>query len=138
VTNAAAAIKLGLQDKLLLGNLDAERDWGYAKDYVDAMWLMLQQDEPEDFVIATNKTHTVRELVERAFARVDLDPDEHVATDPEHYRPAEVDRLRGDYSKAKEKLGWEPQTTFEELVDLMVDADLDRLQTMGPVARFES
>jgi len=99
---------------------------------------MLQQDEPEDFVIATNKTHTVRELVQRAFARVGLDPDEHVATDPEHYRPAEVDRLRGDYSKAKEKLGWEPRTSFEELVDLMVDADLERLQTMGPVARFES
>ena len=94
VTNAAAAIKLGLQDKLLLGNLDAERDWGYAKDYVEAMWLMLQQDEPEDFVIATNKTHTVRELVEHAFARVGLNPDEYVGTDPEHYRPAEVDRLR--------------------------------------------
>jgi GDPmannose 4,6-dehydratase len=138
VTNAAAAIKLGLQDKLLLGNLDAERDWGYAKDYVEAMWLMLQQDEPEDFVIATNQTHTVRELVERAFARVDLDPDEYVSTDPRYYRPAEVDRLRGDYSKAKEKLGWEPRTTFEELVDLMVDADLGQLQSMGTVGRFES
>jgi len=138
VTNAAAAIKLGLQDKLELGNLDAERDWGYAKDYVEAMWLMLQQDEPEDFVIATNQTHTVRELVERAFARVGLDPAEHVGTDPSHYRPAEVDQLRGDYSKAKEKLGWEPQTTFEELVDLMVDADLEQLQRMGAVGRLES
>ena len=138
VTNAAAAIKLGLQDKLLLGNLDAERDWGYARDYVEAMWLMLQQDEPEDFVIATNKTHTVRELVERAFARVGLDPAEHVGTDPSHYRPAEVDQLRGDYSKAKEKLGWEPRTTFEELVDLMVDADLERLQKTGAVGRLES
>jgi GDPmannose 4,6-dehydratase len=138
VTNAAAAIKLGLQEKLLLGNLDAERDWGYAKDYVEAIWLMLQQDEADDFVIATNKTHTVRELVERAFARVDLDPAEHVETDPQYYRPAEVDQLRGDYSKAKEKLGWEPRTSFEALVDLMVDADLERLQARGPVARFES
>ena len=138
VTNAAAAIKLGLQDELLLGNLDAERDWGYAKDYVDAMWLMLQQDEPEDFVIATNKTHTVRDLVNRAFARVELDPSEYVGTDAEHYRPAEVDQLRGDYSKAKQKLGWEPRTSFDELIDLMVDADLERLQTRGPVARFES
>jgi GDPmannose 4,6-dehydratase len=138
VTNAAAAIKLGLQDKLLLGNLDAERDWGYAKDYVEAMWLMLQQDEPEDFVIATNKTHSVRELVDRAFARVDVDPTDYVGTDPEHYRPAEVDELRGDYSKAREKLGWEPRTSFEELIDLMVDADLERLQTLGPVGRLES
>jgi len=138
VTNAAAAIKLGLQEKLLLGNLDAERDWGYAKDYVEAMWLMLQQDEPEDFVIATNKTHTVRELVERAFARLELDPAEHVGTDPSHYRPAEVDQLRGDYSKAKQKLGWEPRTSFEELVDLMVDADLEQLQKMGTVGRLES
>jgi GDPmannose 4,6-dehydratase len=138
VTNAAAAIKLGLQEKLLLGNLDAERDWGYAKDYVEAMWLMLQQDEPDDFVIATNKTHTVRQLVDRAFARVDLDPSDYVSTDPEHYRPAEVDQLRGDYSKAKDKLGWEPHTSFDELIDLMVDADLERLQVKGPVARFES
>jgi len=138
VTNAAVAIKLGLQDKLVLGNLEAERDWGYAKDYVEAMWLMLQQDEPEDFVIATNKTHTVRELVERSFARVDLDPDEHVSTDPRYFRPAEVDQLRGDYSKANEKLGWEPKTSFEELVDLMVDADLEQLQKMGTVGRLES
>ena len=99
---------------------------------------MLQQDEPDDFVIATNKTHTVRELVDRAFARVELDPSDYVGTDPEHYRPAEVDQLRGDYSKAKDKLGWEPQTSFEELIDLMVDADLERLQVKGPVARFES
>jgi len=138
VTNAAAAISLGLQDQLLLGNLDAERDWGYAKDYVEAMWLMLQQDEPEDFVIATGETHTVRELVERAFARVGLDPADHVGTDPQHYRPAEVDQLRGDYSKAREQLGWEPQTSFEELVDLMVDADLEQLQKMGTVGRLES
>ena len=127
VTNAAAAISLGLQDRLLLGNLDAERDWGYAKDYVEAMWLMLQQDEPEDFVIATGETHTVRELVERAFARVGLDPADHVGTDPQHYRPAEVDQLRGDYSKAREQLGWEPQTSFEELIRLMVRSDLQLL-----------
>jgi GDPmannose 4,6-dehydratase len=138
VTNAAAAIKLGLEDKLRLGNLDAERDWGYAKDYVEAMWMMLQQDEPEDFVIATNETHTVRELVDRAFARVGLDASGYVGTDAEHFRPAEVDQLRGDYSKAKAKLGWEPRTSFDELIDLMVDADLERLQTMGPLARFES
>src|SRR6187455_1013547 len=102
VTEGAAAISLGLQDRLLLGNLDAERDWGYARDYVEAMWLMLQQEEPDDFVIATGETHTVRELVERAFARVGLDPGDHVGTDPQHYRPAEVDQLRGDYSKARE------------------------------------
>ena len=127
VTHAAAAIKLGLQDELSLGNLDAERDWGYAGDYVEAMWLMLQQDEASDYVIATNRTHSVRQLVERAFSRVDLDPSEYVRIDPEHLRPAEVDRLRGDYTKAREQLGWEPRTTFEELVDLMVDADLERL-----------
>ena len=127
VTHAAAAIKLGLQDELALGNLDAERDWGYAGDYVEAMWMMLQQDEASDYVIATNRTHSVRQLVERAFSRVDLDPSEYVRIDPEHLRPAEVDRLRGDYTKAREQLGWEPRTTFEELVDLMVDADLERL-----------
>ena len=99
---------------------------------------MLQQDEPEDFVIATGETHTVRELVERAFARVGLDPEEHVGTDPQHFRPAEVDQLRGDYSKAREILGWEPKTSFEELVDLMVDADLEQLQRMGTVGRLES
>jgi GDPmannose 4,6-dehydratase len=132
VTNAAAAIKLGLQDELGLGNLDAERDWGYAKDYVEAMWLMLQQDEPEDYVIATGTTHSVRDLVERAFARVELDPADYVKTDPVHFRPAEVDQLVGDYSKAREKLGWEPATSFEELVDLMVDADLEQAQSRSP------
>src|SRR5215213_11382414 len=125
VTNAAAAISLGLQDRLLLGNLDAERDWGYAKDYVEAMWLMLQQDEPEDFVIATGETHTVRELVEIAFDHVGLDPADHVGQDERYMRPAEVDHLIGDYSKARERLGWEPRTTFEELVRLMVDHDLE-------------
>jgi GDPmannose 4,6-dehydratase len=127
VTHAAAAIKLGLEDTLSLGNLDAERDWGYAVDYVEAMWLMLQQDEASDYVVATNRTHSVRELVERAFSRVELDPWEHVRIDTAHYRPAEVDHLRGDYTKARERLGWEPRTRFEELIDLMVDADLERL-----------
>jgi GDPmannose 4,6-dehydratase len=127
VTHGAAAIKLGLQTELALGNLDAERDWGYAKDYVEAMWLMLQQDEPDDYVIATNEAHSVRDLVNIAFARVGLDPDEHVRIDPQFYRPAEVDHLIGDYGKAKERLGWEPRTSFEELVNLMVDADLEML-----------
>jgi GDPmannose 4,6-dehydratase len=127
VTHGAAAIKLGLQTELSLGNLDAERDWGYAKDFVEAMWLMLQQDEPEDYVIATNKAHSVRELVGIAFARVGVNPDDHVRIDPQYYRPAEVDHLIGDYSKAKDKLGWEPRTSFEELVNLMVDADLELL-----------
>jgi len=138
VTNAAAAIKLGLQSELALGNLDAERDWGYAKDYVEAMWLMLQQDEPEDYVIATNETHSVRELVDVAFARVGLDPTGYVRSDPAHFRPAEVDQLRGDYTKAREKLGWGPKTSFGELVHLMVDADLRQLERMGPVGRLES
>src|SRR3954465_6414489 len=127
VTHGAAAIKLGLQQDLALGNLDAERDWGYAKDYVEAMWLMLQQDEPEDYVIATNEAHSVRELVNIAFARVGLNPDDHVRIDPQFYRPAEVDHLIGSYQKAQEKLGWEPRTSFEELVHLMVDADLEML-----------
>src|ERR671923_412620 len=127
VTHGAAAIKLGLQDELLLGNLDAERDWGYAKDYVEAMWLMLQQDEPEDYVIATGEAHSVRELVDVAFAHVGLDPKDYVRTDPRFLRPAEVEHLVGDYSKAKEKLGWEPRTTFEELVRMMVDSDLELL-----------
>jgi GDPmannose 4,6-dehydratase len=132
VTHSVAAIKLGMQEELLLGNLDAERDWGYAKDYVEAMWLMLQQDEPEDFVIATNETHTVRELVDVAFAHVGLDPGDHVKQDPRFMRPAEVDQLIGSYDKAKDRLGWEPKTRFEELVKLMVDADLELLQSGVP------
>jgi GDPmannose 4,6-dehydratase len=127
VTHAAAAIKLGLQEKLGLGNLDAERDWGYAKDYVEAMWLMLQADEPDDFVIATGEAHSVRELVDVAFDQAGLDPDDHVELDPRFIRPAEVEHLIGDYSKAKNQLGWEPRTTFEELIRLMVDADLELL-----------
>jgi GDPmannose 4,6-dehydratase len=127
VTHGAAAIKLGLADELRLGNLDAERDWGYAKDYVEAMWLMLQQDEPDDYVVATGEAHSVRELVDIAFEHAELDPKDHVRTDPRFLRPAEVEHLIGDYSKAREKLGWEPRTTFEELIRLMVDADLELL-----------
>jgi GDPmannose 4,6-dehydratase len=127
VTHGAAAIKLGLQQELALGNLDAERDWGYAKDYVEAMWLMLQQDEPDDYVIATGKAHSVRDLVRIAFDHVGLDPNEHVRIDPRFLRPAEVEHLIGDASKAREKLGWEPRTSFEEMIRLMVDADLHLL-----------
>jgi GDPmannose 4,6-dehydratase len=127
ITWHAAAIKLGLADKLLLGNLDAERDWGYAKDYVEAMWLMLQRDEPEDFVIATGKAHSVRNCVEIAFDQAGVAVDDHVVVDPDLRRPAEVDHLIGDYGKAKRLLGWEPRTSFEELIRLMVDADLELL-----------
>ena len=127
VTHAAAAIKLGLQTEVALGNLDAERDWGYAKDYVEAMWLMLQEDEPDDYVIATGEAHSVRELVDAAFAHVGLDPDEHVRIDPKYLRPAEVEHLIGDPSKARDKLGWSPSTSFEEMVKLMVDSDLELL-----------
>jgi GDPmannose 4,6-dehydratase len=123
----AAAIKLGLADKLALGNLDAERDWGYAKDYVEAMWLMLQQDEPEDFVIATGQAHSVRDCVEIAFDQAGVDVDDHVVVDEDLKRPAEVDHLIGDAGKAKRMLGWEPHTSFESLIRLMVDADLELL-----------
>jgi GDPmannose 4,6-dehydratase len=132
VTHAVAGIKLGIQNELLLGNMDAERDWGYARDYVEAMWLMLQQDAPGDFVIATNETHSVRELVDVAFGHVGLDPAEYVKQDPRFMRPAEVDQLIGDYSKAERELGWKPRTTFEDLVKLMVDADLELLQAGVP------
>jgi GDPmannose 4,6-dehydratase len=127
ITDGVARIKLGLADTIELGNLDAKRDWGYAGDYVEAMWLMLRQDEPEDFVIATGVEHSVRDCVQIAFAHAGLDPDEHVRTDPRHLRPAEVDHLVGDASKAKERLGWEPRTSFRELIEMMVDADLERL-----------
>lgn len=127
ITWHAAAIKLGLRDKLALGNLDAERDWGYAKDYVEAMWLMLQRDEPEDFVIATNRINTVRDCVQIAFDHLGLDWGPHVEIDPAFVRPAEVDQLRGDPAKAKRLLGWEPTTTFEELIRLMTEADMKLL-----------
>jgi GDPmannose 4,6-dehydratase len=132
VTHGAAAIKLGLQQELALGNLDAERDWGYAKDYVEAMWLMLQQEEPDDFVIATGEAHSVRELVRIAFEHVGLDPEEHVRIDPRFLRPAEVEHLIGDASKAREKLGWRPRTSFEEMIRLMVESDLELLRRGVP------
>ncbi|HEX9002638.1 MAG TPA: GDP-mannose 4,6-dehydratase [Blastocatellia bacterium] len=128
ITRAAAAIRLGLQDKLFLGNLDAKRDWGHAKDYVRAMWLMLQQDQPDDYVIATGETHSVRELLDEAFGHLDLDWQQHVEVDPRYFRPAEVDLLIGDASKARQKLGWQPEITFKELVRTMVDADLADLK----------
>ncbi|MFE4707351.1 GDP-mannose 4,6-dehydratase [Peribacillus simplex] len=124
VTDAVAKIKLGIQDKLHLGNIDSKRDWGFAGDYVKAMWLMLQQDEPDDYVIATGETHTVKEFVEIAFEHVGLNWQEHVVQDPQFMRPAEVDILLGDPSKAKQKLKWEPQINFEQLVKMMVDQDL--------------
>jgi GDPmannose 4,6-dehydratase len=138
ITRAVARIAAGLQESLYLGNLDAQRDWGYAPDYVEAMWLMLQADEPEDFVIATGETHSVREAVEIAFGRQGLDPGEYVEIDPKYYRPSEVDVLLGDATKAKEKLGWEPKVRFKELVELMVDADVAALQDQlaGKVTRY--
>ncbi len=125
VTRGAARIKLGLQKKLFLGNLEAKRDWGYAKDYVEAMWLMLQQPQGDDYVIATGEAHAVRELCELAFAHVGLDYREFVEKDPRYYRPTEVDHLLGDASKARARLGWAPRTSFQELVRLMMEADLE-------------
>jgi GDPmannose 4,6-dehydratase len=128
ITRAVARIRAGLQHKLYLGNLDARRDWGYAPDYVQAMWLMLQQDKPDDFVIATGESHTVREFLELAFGRVALTWQDYVEVDPRYYRPTEVDHLRGDASKAASVLSWQPATRFPELVDLMVDADIRLLE----------
>ena len=128
VTYGASRIKLGLDHELRLGNLDARRDWGYAGDYVQAMWLMLQQDEPDDYVIATGRTHSVRELCEVAFGYLGLDWQKYVVSDPQFMRPAEVDLLVGDASKAHAKLGWEPTYTFEQLIQMMVDADMQALQ----------
>lgn len=125
ITRAAARIKLGLQNELILGNLDARRDWGYAKEYVYAMWLMLQQEKPDDYVIATGETHTVREFCEAAFAHLDLDWKKYVKYSDRYERPAEVDLLLGDFRKAKKHLHWEPKVRFKELVELMVDADLE-------------
>jgi GDPmannose 4,6-dehydratase len=138
ITRAVARIAAGLQEKLYLGNLDAKRDWGYAPDYVQAMWQMLQVDEPDDFVIATGETHSVREAAEIAFACQGLDPEDHVEVDPRYYRPSEVDELHGDASKAREKLGWEPKVKFKELVELMVEADVAALQDQlaGKVTRY--
>ena len=127
ITDGVARIKLGLAEELRLGNLDAKRDWGFAGDYVDAMWRMLQQDEPDDYVVASGETHTVREFCEIAFGRADLDWERYVVVDPAFFRPAEVDLLLGDAGKAREKLDWEPKTSFRELVEMMVDADLARV-----------
>lgn len=124
ITRAAARIKAGLQDKIFLGNLDAKRDWGYAKEYVEAMWLMLQQDTPDDYVIATGETHTVREFLEETFSYAGLNWQDHLEIDSKYFRPAEVDLLIGDASKAKKQLGWTPKTSFKDLVRLMVDADI--------------
>jgi GDPmannose 4,6-dehydratase len=127
ITRAVAHIKHGLQQKLYLGNLEAKRDWGYAPDYVRAMWLMLQQDTPDDYVIGTGEAHSVREFVETAFARVNLDWRDYVEIDPRYFRPAEVDFLLADATKARRVLGWEPEVTFQELVRLMVDADMEEV-----------
>lgn len=135
VTDAAARIKLGMQKELRLGTLEAQRDWGFAGDYVRAMWMMLQADTPDDYVVATGETHSVRELVETAFERVGLDWQEYVVQDPRFMRPAEVDLLIGDPAKAREELGWEPEVGFKELVHMMVDADLERLSGGAAAAR---
>jgi GDPmannose 4,6-dehydratase len=128
ISRTVAQIRHGLASELRLGNLDAKRDWGFAGDYVQAMWMMLQQDAPDDYVVGTGETHSVREFVEIAFDHVGLDWKKHVVIDPAFYRPAEVDLLLADFRKAREKLGWRPQTTFAELVVSMVDADLKRLE----------
>jgi len=130
ITRAVARIKYGLEEKLYLGNLDAKRDWGYAGDYVKAMWLMLQQEKPEDFVIATGESHSVKEFVVEAFAYADLDWKKHVVIDPKYFRPTEVDFLQGDATKAEKKLGWRPEIRFKDLVKMMVDADIKELNDM--------
>ena len=132
ITRAAAAIKMGRQKELYLGNLDAKRDWGYAPEYVEGMWMMVQQDTSDDYVLATNETHTVQEFVEEAFGHLDLDWKEFVKHDARYERPAEVDLLVGDPSKAKRQIGWEPKTKFKDLVRIMVDADLAELQPKQP------
>jgi GDPmannose 4,6-dehydratase len=138
VSYGAARIKLGLQQKLRMGNLDAERDWGYAGDYVKAMWLMLQQEKPRDYVIATGVTHTVRRLLEVAFHHVGLDYRDYVEVDAAHLRPAEVHHLRGDYSRAEREIGWSPQVSFEQLIQMMVEEDLARLRASSqPPSRAE-
>ncbi|MGD9306448.1 MAG: GDP-mannose 4,6-dehydratase [Desulfobacterales bacterium] len=131
VTGTVAKIKLGLANELRIGNLEARRDWGYADDYVKAMWLMLQQDEPDDFVIATGETHTVKELIEIAFGHLDLNWEDYVVVDQDFYRPAEIYELKGDAGKAIEKLGWKPSVSFENMIMLMVDEDLRSLGVIG-------
>jgi GDPmannose 4,6-dehydratase len=131
ISDAVARIKLGLADELRLGNLEAKRDWGFAGDYVEAIWLMLQRDEPADYVIATGREHSVREFVEIAFEHAGLDWEKYVTTDPTYLRPAEVDHLVGDASRARAELGWEPRVSFEQLVRMMVDADVERLAPLA-------
>ncbi|MCL4165270.1 UNVERIFIED_CONTAM: hypothetical protein GTU68_050367 [Idotea baltica] len=125
ITRAATRIKLGLQDKLYLGNLDAKRDWGYAKDYVEGMWMTLQQDTPDDYVLATGETQTIRQFLDYSFGHLDIDWKKHVEIDPRYFRPTEVNLLLGDCTKAKEKLGWVAKTTCKELAELMVDHDME-------------
>ncbi|MFH1673766.1 MAG: GDP-mannose 4,6-dehydratase, partial [Pseudomonadota bacterium] len=125
ITRAATRIKLGLQDKLYLGNLDAKRDWGYAADYVEAMWMMLQQKTPDDYVIATGKNYSVKEFVTKVFDKLDLDQRKYVETDPRYFRPSEVDILLGDASKARDKLRWKPKVSFDELIDMMIAGDME-------------
>ncbi len=134
ITRAATRIKLGLQDKLYLGNLDAKRDWGFAGDYVEAMWLMLQQDKPDDYVVATGETYSVREFLEETFSLLELDWKKYVEQDPRYMRPAEVDLLLGDATKAKEKLNWQPKTDFKSLVKMMVDSDMKLAQEQRIIA----
>jgi len=137
ITRAATRIKMGLQEKVYLGNLDAKRDWGYAKDFVEAMWLMMQVDKADDYVIATGETHSVKEFVEETFSYLDLDWQQHVEIDPWYFRPSEVDLLLGDASKARRELGWEPKVTFKELVQLMVDHDLELARGEKRMAEFQ-
>ncbi len=127
ITRAVARIKAGVQKRLFLGNLDAKRDWGYAPEYVEAMWMMLQQETPDDYVIATGETHSVREFLDLAFEHAGLEAEKYVEIDPRYYRPAEVDILIGDASKAKKQLGWQPKTTFKDLVRIMTEADIAQL-----------
>jgi len=134
ITRAATRIKLGLQDALYMGNLDAKRDWGYAKEYVEMMWMMLQQDNPDDYVVATNETHSVKEFIEETFGLLDLDWQKYVKYDARYDRPAEVDLLIGDPAKAKRQLGWEPQVRFKELVKIMTEADLELSKREAQIA----
>lgn len=138
ITRAATRIKLGLQDKLFLGNLDAKRDWGFAGDYVEAMWLMLQQEQPDDYVIATGETHTVREFCEKAFGQLDLNYEDYVEVDPRYFRPAEVDLMLGSSAKAKSQLGWLPRHSFDDLVSAMVNSDLKHAEEARARVRLHS
>jgi GDPmannose 4,6-dehydratase len=137
ITRAATRIKMGLQDRLYMGNLDAKRDWGFAGEYVEMMWLMLQQENPDDYVVATNETHSVREFCQEAFQLLDLDWEKYVSHDTRYERPAEVDLLIGDPAKARRQLGWEPKVKFKELVRLMIDADLKLAQHEAQIANLK-